>query len=144
MSARLGLTHVVVASSLAVLFAVAACSSSDGGSSTESPGSGTTPTPTPSSSSTSTPTPTGTTTGTAPPPDSGAPKDAGADAADAAPTVKQPGDPCTKGSECQPWDCTCKDGSTYKGFKVCESQQCATQQQACGLACFSSGGWAGP
>ncbi len=75
---------------------------------------------------------TGTSTST---PDAG-PPDSGA-------TPKKPGDPCNAGSECAPFDCTCMNGQTYKGIKSCESKQCATKASACGLTCYSSGGWSG-
>lgn len=56
---------------------------------------------------------------------------------------KNPGDPCTKGSECKPWDCKCKDGQSYTNNMMCVSNQCPTQADACGLVCFSHGGWSG-
>jgi hypothetical protein len=57
---------------------------------------------------------------------------------------KQPGESCANASECQPWDCKCKDGSEFKNTKVCSGQVCATEQEACGFTCMNSGGWAGP
>ena len=62
---------------------------------------------------------------------------------DAGPTVKQPGDSCNAGSECMPFDCTCNSGSTFKNNKLCESNVCASQAEACGFVCQSSGGWSG-
>jgi hypothetical protein len=56
---------------------------------------------------------------------------------------KKPGDPCQQGAECQAWSCTCKNGKTYNDNKVCQSYECATQAEACGLVCFSNGGWTG-
>ncbi len=147
MSARLGLAHVFVPFFFAGVFAAVACSSStdDGGGSgpaSDSPGT------TPPTTSTGTPGTPGKDAGAAAE-DSGAKdgstQDSGVDSGtDASTGPKNPGESCTKGSECKPWDCTCNNGSTFKGFKVCQSQKCATQQEACSLACLNSGGWAGP
>jgi hypothetical protein len=60
------------------------------------------------------------------------------------PGPKNPGDPCTKGSECKPWDCNCTDGQSYKNNMMCLNNQCPTQSDACSLVCLSHGGWAGP
>jgi hypothetical protein len=145
MSARLGLAHVVVPFFFAGVLAAAACSSStEGGASgpsSDSPGTA------PTSTSAGTPDTPGKDAGTTG--QDGGAQDGGYDGgagsgADASTGPKNPGESCTKGSECKPWDCACNDGSTFKGLEVCQSKKCATQKEACSVACLNSGGWAGP
>ena len=54
-----------------------------------------------------------------------------------------PGDPCNSGSECQPFNCGCNDGSSFNGSRSCQSKKCATKANTCNIACLSSGGWNG-
>lgn len=56
---------------------------------------------------------------------------------------KAPGEACTTGSECTPFDCGCNDGTTFDQLKACQSKKCATKAQTCSSACLSSGGWDG-
>ena len=63
---------------------------------------------------------------------------------DAGPTTpKGPGEPCSVGSDCAPLSCTCNNGATFNGNKVCESNKCATKASACGFVCMGNGGWSG-
>jgi hypothetical protein len=57
---------------------------------------------------------------------------------------KAPGEPCTSGGECTPFDCTCNDGTSFAKLRSCQSKVCATKSQTCSNACLSSGGWSGP
>lgn len=56
---------------------------------------------------------------------------------------KAPGQPCSAGGECTPFDCTCNDGTTFSELRSCQSKVCATKSQTCSSACLSSGGWSG-
>ena len=56
---------------------------------------------------------------------------------------KQPGDSCSISSECGAFSCSCNNGATFNGSKLCQNKTCATKSQTCGLSCMGNGGWSG-